>query len=66
VLFSSFFLLDVGTCDKPIIVMKFVRGEGREIVLAPLSVLREHDCYRPTVVDVQQDDEDDNESDNLG
>jgi hypothetical protein len=46
--------------------MKFLRGEGREIVLAPLSVLRDHSSYRPTVVDVQQDDEDGNESDNMG
>ncbi len=54
------------TSEKPIIVIKFLRGEGRKVVLAPLSVLREPGSYQPTVVDVLPEPEDDYNDENLG
>ncbi len=54
------------TSDKPIMVMKFLRGEGREIVLALLNILREPGSFQPTVVDVLAEAEDEYDDENLG
>ena len=52
--------------EKPVIVIKFTRGDGREIVLAPLSLLREEPNLQPTVLDALAESGDEYDPENLG
>jgi hypothetical protein len=52
--------------DKPVIVIKFTRGECREIMLAPLFLLREEPNLQPTVLDALAESGDEYDPENLG